>query len=44
MSGFETGPSATAQGKTLGQGEESRFGPWPKDDNGKVKGREESLC
>jgi len=44
MSGFDMGPSATAQGKTLGQGKGFRFGPWPKDGNGKVKRKEENLC
>jgi hypothetical protein len=50
------GPSAMAQGKTLGQGKGldmgpkmnvnvvNRFGPWSKDGNGKVKRREENLC
>jgi len=56
MSGFDMGPSGMAQGETLGQGKglgygpkknlnaANRFGPWPKDGNGKVKRKEENLC
>ena len=56
MSGFDMGLSAMAQDKTLGQGKGlgygpkknlnavNRFGPWPKDGNGKVKRKEENLC
>jgi len=56
MPGFDTGSSATAPGKTLGQSNGLgygpkmnvsvviRFDPWPKDGNGKVKRKEENLC
>jgi hypothetical protein len=50
------GPSVMAQGETLGQSKElayapkknlnaaNRFGPLPKDGNGKVKRQEENVC
>jgi hypothetical protein len=56
MYGFDMGPPCNGPGKTLGQGNGLeygpkinanaviRFGPWPKDGNGKVKRKEENLC